>query len=240
MSPNWKGKTKMTKKILIIETNTPKYDKTNRATGLWLGETTHFYDEIISAGYEVDFASPKGGYVPLDPESFKYANEIDWKWYTERSFREAALSNTKKITDLNPQDYGAIYFTGGHGVLWDYPEDKELMKVAEAIYYAGGFITSVCHGAAGLLNLKDEEGQYLIKDKVVTGFTNEEEELNGTTTAVPFLTETELNQRGARYKKAAAFKEYAIRDGRIITGQNPQSPQKVAELLVAELRKLNH
>lgn len=86
----------MTKKILIIETNTPKYDKTNRATGLWLGETTHFYDEIISAGYEVDFASPKGGYVPLDPESFKYANEIDWKWYTERSFREAALSNTKK------------------------------------------------------------------------------------------------------------------------------------------------
>ncbi len=146
----------------------------------------------------------------------------------------------KKITDLNPQDYGAIYFTGGHGVLWDYPEDKELMKVAEAIYYAGGFITSVCHGTAGLLNLKDEEGQYLIKDKVVTGFTNEEEELNGTATAVPFLTETELNQRGARYKKAAAFKEYAIRDGRIITGQNPQSPQKVAELLVAELRKLNH
>lgn len=86
----------MTKKILIIETNTPKYEKTNRATGLWLGETTHFYDEIISAGYEVDFASPKGGYVPLDPESFKYANEIDWKWYTERSFREDALSNTKK------------------------------------------------------------------------------------------------------------------------------------------------
>ena len=87
------------------------------------------------------------------------------------------------------------------------------MKVAEAIYYAGGFITSVCHGAAGLLNLKDEEGQYLIKDKVVTGFTNEEEELNGTTTAVPFLTETELNQRGARYKKPQLSKSMLLEMG---------------------------
>lgn len=239
MSRTGKERQKMTKKILIIETNTPKYDETDRATGLWLGETTHFYEEIISAGYEVDFASPQGGYVPIDPESFKYANAIDWKWYTNRNFREVALSNTKKISDLNAEDYGAIYFTGGHGVLWDYPEDKALMKVAEEIYDAGGFITSVCHGAAGLLNLKDEVGEYLIKDKIVTGFTNEEEELNGTTAAVPFLTETELNQRGARYKKDSAFKAFAVRDGRIITGQNPQSPQKVAELLVAELRKLN-
>ncbi|WP_423788743.1 type 1 glutamine amidotransferase domain-containing protein [Lactococcus lactis] len=226
------------KKILIIETNIPKYDKYNRATGLWLGETAHFYDEIVSAGYEIDFASPMGGYVPLDPESFKYANEIDWKWYTDKDFRTLALANTKKISELNPQDYIAIYYTGGHGVLWDYPDNSELKKMAEEIYKLGGFIVSVCHGAVGLLNLTDENEKYLIKDKVITGFTNDEEKLNGTTDKVPFLTETELIQRGAKYEKESAFKEFVVKDGRIITGQNPQSPQKVGKILIEELNKL--
>lgn len=227
------------KKILIIETNIPKYGKDNRATGLWLGETTHFYDEVISAGYEVDFASPSGGYVPIDPESFKYANEIDWKWYTDKNFREFALANTKKIGDLNPLDYVAIYYTGGHGVLWDYPKNAELKNIGEKIYNSGGFVTSVCHGAAALLNLMNEEGEYLIKDKLITGFTNEEEELNKTTDKVPFLTETELTRYGGKYVKEAPFKEFVIQDGRIITGQNPQSPKKVGTMLVQELNKLN-
>jgi len=226
------------KKILIIETNISKYDNYNRATGLWLGETAHFYDEVISAGYEVDFASPMGGYVPLDPESFKYANEIDWKWYTDKDFRHFALADTKKISELNSQDYIAIYYTGGHGVLWDYSDNSELKKMAEEIYKFGGFIASVCHGAAGLLNLKDKNDEYLIKDKVITGFTNDEEKLNGTTDKVPFLTETELIQRGAKYQKESAFKEFVVKDGRIITGQNPQSPQKVGKMLVEELNEL--
>ncbi|MET4548778.1 putative intracellular protease/amidase [Lactococcus lactis] len=225
------------KKILIIETNIPKYDNYNKPTGLWLGETTHFYEEVISAGYEVDFASPNGGYIPIDPESFKYANEVDWKWYTDKNFRECALSNTRKIKELNPHDYIAIYYTGGHGVLWDYPGNNDLRKIAEQIYKSGGFLVSVCHGAAGLLNLMDENEEYLIKGKVITGFTNDEEKINGTTAKVPFLTETELIQCGAKYKKVSPFKEFVVTDGHIITGQNPQSPKKVGSVLIEELKK---
>lgn len=110
--------------------------------------------------------------------------------------------------------------------------------MAEEIYKLGGFIVSVCHGAVGLLNLTDENEKYLIKDKVITGFTNDEEKLNGTTDKVPFLTETELIQRGAKYEKESAFKEFVVKDGRIITGQNPQSPQKVGKILIEELNKL--
>ena len=110
--------------------------------------------------------------------------------------------------------------------------------MAEEIYKLGGFIVSVCHGAAGLLNLKDANDEYLIKAKNVTGFTNDEEKLNGTTDKVPFLTETELIQRGAKYEKESAFKAFVVKDGRIITGQNPQSPQKVGKMLVEELNEL--
>lgn len=224
-------------KILIVLTNTAKYDHYNIPTGLWLGELTHFYDEVVTAGYAVDFVSPKGGYVPIDPYSMKFANDIDYKWYQNEDFRNQALANTKQPSDIKPEDYVAIYYTGGHGVLWDFPDNKALQTIAERIYQSGGYLTAVCHGVVGLLNLKDKQGDYLIKNKQVTGFTNTEEILSQKARKVPFSTENALKDRGANYQKVRFFKPYAVKDGRIITGQNPWSPKEVARLLLNALQK---
>lgn len=223
------------KKILIVETNTDKYEKHDIKTGLWLGELTHFYEEIIAAGYKVDFLSPKGGKVPIDPFSMKFAKDSDKKWLENENFKNKALENTKKPSEINPNEYQAIYYTGGHGVLWDFVNNKEIDAIAEKIYSNGGYVTSVCHGAVGLLDLKDDKGNYLIENKNITGFTNTEEILSARAKKVPFSTEDALKSRNSNYKKKRFFKSYAIRDGRLITGQNPCSPREVGKILVDAL-----
>lgn len=231
----------MSNKILIVLTNIEKYETTSRATGLWLGEAIHFYEEVIKAGFEVDFVSPKGGYVPIDPHSLKsyFLKAIDWHWYHNEHFKHAALAQSLRPDQINSSDYCAIYYTGGHGVMWDFPNNKALQTIAMNIYNQGGYITSVCHGVVGLLNLKTHDNQYLIKDKTITGFANIEERLNGTYSKMPFLTETELKKRGANYIRKHAFANFAVQDGRIITGQNPFSPRKVGQLLVKSLQETN-
>ncbi len=152
-----------------------KYAEDDVLTGLWLGELIHFYDEIQAQGLEADFVSLKGGYVPLDPASLKFMTAVNYKWYGNRDFVERALSRTLKPSGINPDDYIAIYYTGGHGVLWNFPDDQGLQKIAQTIYQAGGYVTAVCHGVVGLLNLKLENGDFLMAGKEVSGFTDTEE-----------------------------------------------------------------
>ncbi|MGN0194227.1 MAG: type 1 glutamine amidotransferase domain-containing protein [Pseudoramibacter sp.] len=224
------------KKILIAETNVNEYlEHPERKTGVWLEEITSFYDVVTKAGYEVDFGSPKGGKVSVDPASAD-ADPETLRIYNTPEFRHAALEDTKKLSDLNPDDYIAIYFGGGHGVIWDFPNDRDLASIAEKIYAAGGYITSVCHGEAGLINLKDENGDYLVKGKKINGFTNEEEALNGTDALLPYSAEDELTKHGAEFVKGKAYTEFAVEDQRFITGQNPFSSTKVAKLLVEALK----
>jgi putative intracellular protease/amidase len=156
------------KKVLIVETNTQKYAGTNKATGLWLGESTEFVDELYKHNIEVDFISPLGGFVPLDPRSMKYTDKGIMKIYLEKNFVRDDLINTKKPADVNPVDYHAIYFTGGHGVMGDFPDNKEIQKIALKIYENNGYLLSVCHGVVGLLNIKDREGNFLISGKRIT------------------------------------------------------------------------
>lgn len=223
------------KKVLIVLTNISKYENYNIPTGLWLGELLHFYDEIQKYGIEADFVSPKGGYVPIDPYSMRFANEVDYKWYQQEDFVSKALAQTKTPKDINPNDYFAIYYTGGHGVVFDFPNNEAIQKLAMDIYNAGGYISAVCHGVVGLLNLKTSDGEYLIKNKLITGFTNTEEWLSQKQNKVPFSTENELKKRGANFTKKRFFKSYAVSDHRIITGQNPWSPRAVARLLIKEM-----
>ncbi len=227
------------KKILMVLTNVAKCNDNKRATGLWLGEATHFYDVVKKAGYEVDFVSPNGNYVPIDLHSLKYADTIDYQYYTDHDFQTRALSQSLNPSQIETKNYAAIYYTGGHGVIWDFPENEQLQKIAWEIYQNNGYITSVCHGAVGLLNIKDDAGKYLITGKTVTGFTDMEEKLNRTNKQVPYSTEQELKKRGANFVKKRFFSEHAILDGRVITGQNPQSPKAVAKLLIGELNKLS-
>ncbi|MGH7798037.1 MAG: type 1 glutamine amidotransferase domain-containing protein [Candidatus Binatia bacterium] len=227
----------MSEKILVVLTSFEKYPNMNRATGLWLGEAVHFVKKVEEAGYAVDFVSPEGGYTPIDPHSLAMADSTDWEWYQKKEFMNR-LGATLKPSEVKPDDYIAIYYTGGHGVIWDFPDNDELQSISQQIYEKGGFVSSVCHGAVGLLNIKLSDGTLLVKGKQVTGFSNEEEKLAELDKFVPFLTETELVSRGAIYKKAdQPWASFAIEDARLVTGQNPASGAAVAELLIAALRE---
>jgi putative intracellular protease/amidase len=226
----------MSKKILVVLTSVSKYPNLNRATGLWLGEAVHFVKKVEEAGYQVDYVSPKGGYTPIDPHSLAMAEPIDWEWYQKKEFMNR-LGTTLKPSEVNPSAYVAIYYAGGHGVIWDFPDNEALQLISKTIYENGGFVSSVCHGAVGLLNITLSNGSKLIKDKEVTGFSNEEEQLAQLDQFVPFLTETELVARGAIYKKAdQPWTAFAVEDHRVITGQNPASGGAVADLLIRALK----
>lgn len=223
------------KKVLVVLTNVTRYPGTKDATGLWLGEATEFVEEMLKANIEVDYVSPKGGFVPLDPRSMKYADESIMNIYETADFQKRALASSLQPHQVNAEDYDAIYYTGGHGVMWDFPDNEELQDIAQTIYKNNGFIASVCHGMAGLINIKDDTGNYLIAGKAITGFTTAEEVLAGKKSVVPFLNKEIAEQRGAHFKKKRAYSEFAVQDGHMITGQNPFSVRAVAKLLIKSM-----
>lgn len=223
-------------KILVVLTNEDSFGDDPEKTGLWLTEATEFIEEVEKNGFEVDYVSPKGGKVPIDPRSLEEdnMNEYAKEKMDDEEFSDRALTNSLKPSDINPSDYDAIYYTGGHGVVFDFPDNEDLQKISMEIYKDGGYVTSVCHGIAGLLNIKEDSGDYLIKGKQVTGFTQKEEELSGKESKVPFGTE-EAIKRGADFKKEDPFTSFAVKDGQLITGQNPASGKAVAEKLIKAL-----
>ncbi|WP_283679860.1 type 1 glutamine amidotransferase domain-containing protein [Lentilactobacillus sp. Marseille-Q4993] len=224
------------KKVLIVETNVTRYAGTYDATGLWLGESTEFAEELQKVGIAVDYVSPKGGFVPLDPRSMKYVDESIMEFYETNDFKTRGLTETLSPSEVDPDNYFAIYYAGGHGTMWDFPDDKQLQSIALAIYQQNGYVTSVCHGIAGLLNIKDESDNYLIDGRTITGFTKAEEILAGKKSVVPFFNKAEAEKRGANFKQKRAYKDYAVQDGHFITGQNPFSARSVAKLLIKEVR----
>lgn len=138
-------------------------------------------------------------------------------------------------SEVDASEYDAIYYTGGHGVMWDFPEDAHLQKLASVIYEKGGVVAAVCHGSVGLLNIQTATGDYLIKDKKVTGFTNTEEQAVGLTEVVPFLTEDALKERGGQYVKSDDWASFAVADERVVSGQNPSSGAAVAKEVIQYL-----
>lgn len=225
------------KKILVVVTNTSIYPNRIKTTGVWFQEVVHFVDKLIHAGYEVDYVSPKGGYTPIDPGCLtkEQMTELDWKYYTDQAFLNK-LGTTLSPENINPNEYEAIYYAGGHGVMWDFADNEELQTIASTIYKNGGIVSAVCHGVVGLINIKNEASDHLIKNKTVTGFTNTEEIAVGLDKVVPFLTEDELKRVGANYVKGADWKEFAVVDERIVTGQNPSSGGAVAEEVIKLLK----
>ncbi|MFP3831668.1 type 1 glutamine amidotransferase domain-containing protein [Chryseobacterium sp. SIMBA_028] len=194
----------MKKKALIVVTSVEKYPNMERATGLWLGEAVHFYEKLNENGYEIDFVSPKGGYTPLDPISLQmFVQPVDWKYYADDIFREK-LANTLKPEEINPKDYNVIYYAGGHGVVWDFPDNNELQEIARSIYEDGGIVSSVCHGAVGLFNIKLSNGEHLINGKTVTGFSNSEEIAAELADHMPYLTEDVLKSKGGTLCKSGS------------------------------------
>lgn len=228
----------MSKKVLVVLTTVEKYPDMGRATGVWLGEAVHFVEQMEHAGIAVDYASPLGGYVPIDPHSLAMAEPVDWRWYARRDFMNR-LGDTLRLADARAEDYDGIYLVGGHGVMWDFPRDADLQRLVRGIWEQGGVVSAVCHGVVGLLEARLSDGERLIQGRRLTGFSNEEEALAGLVPHVPFLTETALDERGARYEKAPApWQAFVVADGRLVTGQNPASGGEVGRQVAGLLRPI--
>lgn len=227
----------MPKRIIHVVTNVAHYDDPHEPTGLWLSELTHAYDLFEARSYDQVVVSPKGGFSPLEPRALKWPLlDASAKAWIDDPDRMALLAQTERPDDIDPSQFDAIYFTGGHGVMWDFPDDAGLQSLTRAIWEQGGIVSSVCHGYCGLLNVTLSDGTHLVAGKDVTGFAWPEEVVAGVARKVPYNAEAQMKQRGAHYKKALLpFLPYAVADGRLITGQNPFSAKRTAEKIVAAL-----
>lgn len=192
----------MKKKILFVVTSHDRLGNTNNPTGYYLSEVSHPWSVLISAGYEIDFVSPKGGKAPA--EAVDLTDEIN-KAFWENSVYRFKIEHTLNPQEVNPVEYIAVFYAGGHGVMWDYPNNQDLGRIAQTIYENGGVVSAVCHAPAALLNVKLSNGELLIKGRKINSFTNEEEKFLNTDSIVPFMLETELKKRGCLFGKLFLF-----------------------------------
>lgn len=200
-----------------------------RKTGFHLGEAAHPWKELMDAGIQVDLASIDGGAAPQDGR-----NEDD---PIQNEFLEAnaeELQNTRKLTEVSAADYDAVVFVGGHGTMWDFPNNDTAATLGRDIYEGGGVVAAVCHGPAALIGMNLSDGTPLVQGKTLAAFTNAEEEAVGLTEAVPFLLQTELEKLGATHTSSDNFTENVEVSERLVTGQNPAS----ATRLGAEVARL--
>ena len=227
----------MPRRILHVVSNVARYGDSAEPTGLWLSELTHAWQVFAAKGYEQRIVSPKGGASPLEPRSLQWPNlDATAKAWLADAARMALLADTARPDAIDPAGFDAIYFTGGHAVMWDFPDAQELQRITRAIYERGGVVSSVCHGYCGLLNTTLSDDALLIAERRLTGFSWREEVLAGVARKVPYNAEQEMQRRGALYEKALLpFVSKVVVDGRLVTGQNPQSARATAERVAALL-----
>ncbi|PVD53685.1 type 1 glutamine amidotransferase domain-containing protein [Terrimonas sp.] len=218
----------MKPKILFVVTSHDAKGSTGEKTGYYLGEVSHPWEVLTAAGYEIDFVSPQGGNPPVD--GFDLTDSTNKKFWEDQYYHHK-ISHSMKPSEVIAGDYKAVFFAGGHGVMWDLPDDLTIAALAAKIYENNGVVAAVCHGPAGLVNIKLSNGKFLVDGKKVNGFTNEEEEMVKLTGVVPFLLENKLKERGGIYEKSAPWQLHVTIDNRLITGQNPQSAKAVGKAI---------
>ncbi|WP_042379899.1 type 1 glutamine amidotransferase domain-containing protein [Geobacillus kaustophilus] len=220
----------MTKRVLMVVTNHTTITDDHK-TGLWLEEFAVPYLVFKEKGYDVKVASIQGGDVPLDPRSI---NEKDPSW----AEAEAVLKNTTRLSKDDAHGFDAIFLPGGHGTMFDFPDNETLQYVLQQFAEDGRIIAAVCHGPSGLVNATYKDGTPIVKGKTITSFTDEEEREVGLDVHMPFLLESTLRLRGANFVRGEKWTDFSVRDGNLIAGQNPQSSRSTAEKVVAALEEL--
>ena len=221
------------KPILLVLTSHGELGDTGKKTGFFLSELTHPLEVFEKAGFAVELASIKGGEPPVDGLDLKDA--VNARYWNDPAFR-AKLSKTNKLSALDPKGFSAVFFAGGHGTMWDFPDDEAVQKTICEIYEAGSPVGAVCHGPAALVNVKLSDGTFLVAGKDVAAFTNAEEEKVGLTKVVPFLLASKLEERGAKHLPAPDFQKQVVASSLLVTGQNPASAAGVAQKMVELLK----
>jgi putative intracellular protease/amidase len=220
------------RRVAIVLTNHGTLGSTGKPTGFYLSEATHPHHVFREAGYEIDFLSPTDGLAPMDGLDVKDA-------INDAFLADAALvARTKSTTAIRAADaarYDAVFFSGGHGTMWDFPDDASVQAFARMVYERGGVVAAVCHGPAALVNVRLSDGRYLVAGKEVAAFTDEEEAAVKLEKVVPFALESTLRERGAVFVESPNFQERVAVSDRLVTGQNPASATGTAEAVVALL-----
>lgn len=229
----------MNKQILMIVTSHDRLGDSGRMTGIWAEELATPYRLFSEAGFAVDIASPRGGCVSFDPASVRPAGQnppnVEFLLNDEKT--RAKTMNSLLLANVAIDAYEAVFFPGGHGAMWDLPEDMHVRRLVEAAHTAGKVIAAVCHGPAGLLSAKGKDGGSILAGRRVNAFTDAEEEAAGLTGVVPFALESRMRELGGCFEKANNWQAHAVRDGTLITGQNPASSEAVARLAIAALNE---
>ncbi|MBR8831747.1 MAG: Protein/nucleic acid deglycase HchA [Chroococcopsis gigantea SAG 12.99] len=227
-------------KILMVLTSHDRLGNTGKKTGFWLEEFAAPYYTFKDAGASITLASPLGGQPPLDPKSDTPDSQTkDTQRFKADPATQSALASTLKLSEVAEKgDFDAVFYPGGHGPLWDLVEDASSIALIEATLAAGKPIALVCHAPGVLRRVKSANGDPVVQGKAVTGFTNTEEQAAGLTEIVPFLVENMLRTNGGNYSKVADWQPHVVKDGLLITGQNPASSASAAKELLEQLSLL--
>jgi putative intracellular protease/amidase len=237
------------KNVLIVTTSHAEMGSTGHRTGVWLEELAAPYYALLDGGAQVTLASIKGGEVPFDPRSLpaeagqasgeKPAEQQEVPASVRRFLDDAeatsAARSTPAIDRVEAGSFDAVFLPGGHGTMWDLPESEALARTVGTAFDEGRIVAAVCHGPAGLVAARGRDGRPIVEGRRVNGFTNSEEEGVGLAEVVPFLLEDRLKELGGRFERGPDWQPYAVRDGNLITGQNPQSSSLVAQHVLAAL-----
>lgn len=224
--------------VVMIVTSSAKMGDTGEATGVWFEELSTPYFAFVDEGASVTIASIAGGSAPIDPRSVKPRgeNEASVDRFIGDEAASKSLAETIPLSAIDISEYDAVFLPGGHGTMWDLPESAELAAMLGTAWAEGKVVAAVCHGPAGLVNVKNENGAPLVSGRRVTAFSDSEERAAGLDEAVPFLLENRLRELGGRYENVADFQPFAIADGRLVTGQNPASSGLTAKLTLQALK----
>jgi putative intracellular protease/amidase len=219
--------------VLIVLTSHDQLGDTGKSTGFHLAELTHPLSVFEAAGLDIELASIQGGEPPADAVDLD--DPINATYWNDEGFRKT-LRNTAKLEDLDGRGYSIVLFPGGHGTMWDLPENAAVQRIVREAWESGAIIAAVCHGPAALVNVKLSNGQYLVKGREIATFTDEEEREVKLDNVVPFLLASKLKERGALHRPADNFKRKVVVSERLVTGQNPASALALGERALEVLR----
>ncbi|WP_085905602.1 type 1 glutamine amidotransferase domain-containing protein [Kiloniella majae] len=223
--------------ILMIVTSHEDFGTSGRKTGLWLEEFAAPYYRFKEAGADITLASPAGGQPPVDPASLgDDFQSDDTRRFNDDSEAQDLLANTKLLSSIKADGFDAVFYPGGHGPLYDLTDDEHSLALLRAFDADQKPIGTVCHGVTALIKATTAENKPLVDGREITGFTDSEEAAVGATEIVPFSVEQELAKVGAVFRSADDWADFSIRDGHIITGQNPGSSDSAARLLLDVLK----
>lgn len=222
-------------RILAIVTSASEMGDSGKSTGYELTELARAYYVFMANGFDVDIASPQGGLPPVVIDNDDMG-QVDYAFLNDKQAQEK-VTNSIKVQDINAQDYVAVYFVGGKGAMFDFPDNPYIQNIVREIYQSGGTVAAVCHGPAALVNVVLDNGEMLVNNRNISAFTNEEELflIPDAKDVFPYLLEDKLTAQGANFIAGTQYLDQTSVDGRIVTGQNPWSVWSTAESIIKQL-----